>query len=144
MPRLASCSLLISALVTVSAATSAWVGQNARESGSTQPGLGNNWRNSFCATERMPPFLSKRIALELVVPWSRDKINFSMHWFGFNVNPNLSTVAQVKRNCRHHKKGFETIRNFTKLFPEALYTQAFSETETQPRIEIEAPRRIAG
>jgi hypothetical protein len=34
--------------------------------------------NSFCATETIAEFLSKMIALELLVPWSRDKIYLAM------------------------------------------------------------------
>ena len=37
---------------------------------STHPGLGNIWVNSFCVTLQILPEWSKRMHLELVVPWS--------------------------------------------------------------------------
>ena len=45
---------------------------------STQPDFGKNCLNSRCAMPLILPSLSKRIALELVVPWSIDKIYFSI------------------------------------------------------------------
>src|SRR5882757_6916445 len=45
---------------------------------STQPGLGYIWVNSFWAMDTMPPALLNTMALELVVPWSNDKMYFSI------------------------------------------------------------------
>ena len=45
---------------------------------STQPGFGNIWVNSFCEVALIFPWLSKTIALELLVPWSRARIYFFM------------------------------------------------------------------
>src|SRR5687767_13549332 len=45
---------------------------------STQPGWGKICLNSFCATETIFPFLSNKIARELVVPWSRERTNWDM------------------------------------------------------------------
>src|SRR4051812_31129351 len=43
---------------------------------STQPGRGNIWRNSCCATATIAPWWSKTMARELVVPWSSARICF--------------------------------------------------------------------
>ena len=45
---------------------------------STQPGFGNICVNSFCDTAFVWPCSSKTIALELLVPWSRARMYFSM------------------------------------------------------------------
>ena len=41
---------------------------------STRPGLGKYWVNSFCATLMIDPALSKTMAREELVPWSRAKM----------------------------------------------------------------------
>src|SRR6476469_2360013 len=66
------------ALITASAATPNCVYQISFASCSTHPGSGKNWVNSFCATDTTSPCLLNTIALELVVPWSNDKIYFDM------------------------------------------------------------------
>src|SRR5690348_2703714 len=66
------------ACVIASAATPSCVLHISFASCSTQPGFGNICVNSFCARDRMLPFLSKTIALELVVPWSKARMYFSM------------------------------------------------------------------
>ena len=43
---------------------------------STQPGRGNTWGNSCCADPAHVPLASTRIARELVVPWSSER----MYW----------------------------------------------------------------
>ncbi len=53
-----------------SRATSRWVLKISFASCSTQPGCGKICWNSRCATDFGAPFSSKRIARELVVPWS--------------------------------------------------------------------------
>ena len=55
-----------------------WDDQISFASCSTQPGLGKIWRNSFWATAMIEPRLSKTMARELVVPWSRARMYFFM------------------------------------------------------------------
>ncbi|MCY1539915.1 hypothetical protein D9M68_755250 [compost metagenome] len=62
------------ALIVASAATLACEDQISKGSCSTHPDLGKICLNSFWAMAITVPFLSKIIALELVVPWSKDKI----------------------------------------------------------------------
>ena len=45
---------------------------------STQPDCGKCCLNSLCATPLISPSLLNKIALELVVPWSIDKMYFSI------------------------------------------------------------------
>ena len=51
-------------------AVASCVPQISMGSCSTQPGRGYSWVNSLLAIRTLPPSRSKRIALELVVPWS--------------------------------------------------------------------------
>ena len=50
------------------------VDQISSGSCSTQPGFGYDWVKGFWDTETALPVLSKRIARELVVPWSRARM----------------------------------------------------------------------
>jgi len=61
-------------LVTASAATANCVAQISCGSCSTHPGLGKICRNSFWATAAIAPSRSNRMARELVVPWSSDRM----------------------------------------------------------------------
>src|SRR5258706_1600611 len=63
-------------LRSTSRATSRWVLKRSIGSCSTQPGCGKIWRNSRCATDTGAPSSLKRIARELVVPWSRARTYF--------------------------------------------------------------------
>ena len=58
-----------------SATTPISVAQISCGSCSTQPACGKICRNSFCATPRIAPSRSKTMARELVVPWSRARMN---------------------------------------------------------------------
>src|SRR3954471_2238491 len=74
MPMAAIFSTVMPALEIASAATPNCVLHISLGSCSTQPGCGNSWVNSFCAMLFIIPFLSKTIARELVVPWSKASI----------------------------------------------------------------------
>jgi hypothetical protein len=54
-----------------SCAVANWLLQISIGSCSTQPGRGNNWRNSRCAMATIRPPESKTMLRELDVPWSR-------------------------------------------------------------------------
>src|SRR4051794_28001808 len=74
MPMAAMSAAERLALRIASCATASWVVQISSGSCSTQPDWGKIWRNSFCATAWMWPSRLKRMARELVVPWSRARM----------------------------------------------------------------------
>ena len=67
------------ALANASTATAAWLCQMSRASCSTQPGRGSVAGNSRWATARMRLSRSKTMARELVVPWSRARMQRGWH-----------------------------------------------------------------
>ena len=63
------------ALAKTSRATASWLRQISLASCSTHPGCGKCWANSCCAVPRTMPWRSNSSARELVVPWSRARMN---------------------------------------------------------------------
>src|SRR3712207_4358815 len=78
MPMQAISWMVSPAFRTASVATPNCVDQISLASCSTQPGFGKICVNSFWATETIDPFLSKIMALELVVPWSKERTYFAI------------------------------------------------------------------
>src|SRR5213595_317388 len=66
------------AFPSASVAVCSWVAQISVASCSTQPGVGKIWRNSFCANATTLPLWSNTMARELVVPWSRARMYFTL------------------------------------------------------------------
>ena len=95
IPIAAMFSPLMSMEVMASAITDAWDDQISIGLCSTQPGLGKIWVNSFCETALVWPFWSKTMALELLVPWSRARIYFSIIMW-------LLVNSLAKEGCRGH------------------------------------------
>src|SRR5690606_36843384 len=79
IPMAAIWSARTSLFTRASIMTEDWLVQISFASCSTQPCWGKNCLNSFWATETICPFLSKIIALELVVPWS-SAIRYGFSW----------------------------------------------------------------
>jgi len=71
MPIAAISEVLMCAFAMAARAVSSTPCQISLASCSTQPDWGKIWRNSRWATPRIRPWWSKRMARELVVPWSR-------------------------------------------------------------------------
>ena len=78
MPMAAMSAAVTPRFFMASWATSNWVDQISSASCSTQPGLGKNWVNSFCATPHISPFSLNRIQRLLVVPASSAITYFAM------------------------------------------------------------------
>ena len=78
MPTAANCCGVTPALASTSVMVAACVAQSSCASCSTQPEAGKCWVNSRCATATMPPWWSNRMERELVVPWSRARMNWLM------------------------------------------------------------------
>ena len=75
MPMAAKLAAVIPARAMASTAVLYWVVQISRGSCSTHPGRGNSWVNSCLAELTIFPSWLYIMLLELVVPWSRDRIN---------------------------------------------------------------------
>ena len=95
MPMPAMLSPLMSIEVIASAITEACEAQISCGLCSTHPGLGKYWVNSRWAIERICPVRSKMMARELLVPWSRDKMYWSISLVFRRLNPFSPRGEQV-------------------------------------------------